>query len=126
MAIYEAQHVIKNKTHLEIEADDLQQAAEVARRCAGDGTVLEQFGYELPDLEFALEGVDEVGVLDTAPQPGACPQCGSACTKAKSAGDFDTGHFFVKRVCLDCGCVYLETYRLESAAVLSPGQPEGR
>lgn len=126
MTTYQAWYTIENKAHLVIEADDLQHAAEVARRCAGDGTVLEQFGYELPDLEFALAGVDEPDVLDMAPQPGACPQCGSACTKANSAGDFDTGHFFVKRTCLDCGCVYLETYRLESAAVLEPGQPEGR
>ena len=55
MATFTAWYTIKNRTHVEIEAESEEEAFRMAKQMATDGTVLEQFGFELRDLDFALD-----------------------------------------------------------------------
>lgn len=59
MAVYEAWFEITNRTHLEVEADSLQEAEKVAKKAIEDGAVLEQFGYEQRDLNFRLSSITQ-------------------------------------------------------------------
>ena len=59
MATYTAVYTIDNVVHVCFEAENEDEAARIAEQMIDNGTVLEEFGFELHDFTFTLGEVYE-------------------------------------------------------------------
>ena len=59
MATYTAYYRITNITHVTFEAENEEEAKRIAEQMEGNGSVLEEFGYDMCDLSFSLNSIVE-------------------------------------------------------------------
>ena len=59
MKQYTAFYTIENIVSVCFEAENDAEAERIAEEMAENGSVIEEFGYEMHDLIFNLDGVDE-------------------------------------------------------------------